>query len=328
MFLRTKRLFIALLIALIFAGVTLLIAQAEESPKVTRNQATAENCGVCHTDTTMLWQEGLHGEAASDPVFIDDWTKQGKPGACMVCHATGFDPASGNWEQDGVACVTCHNPIPANHPNDPVPVDKSAGLCVTCHSGNRFGWEEWQVSAHYQRNMTCIVCHDAHAASIKPLPDISEQESKTEAASQLCINCHKEYSMDFPYSVHNNQGLTCTDCHLRPLVTSAPSAHAVPDHSFVANVSACSECHKQQMHGPTASANETAGEETVPAQILAGERQPTPVTPEPKPVGPVGFASLAGLVGLGVGMVLAPWLERFYHRVNIHKEENDGQEEN
>src|SRR5574342_197035 len=120
MFLHTKRLFFAVAMALLFAGVPLLTVQAKASPKVIRNQANAENCGVCHTDTLTLWQEGLHGEAASDPVFIDEWTKQGKPGACMVCHATGFDPATGNWEQDGVACVTCHNPVPVDHPDDPM----------------------------------------------------------------------------------------------------------------------------------------------------------------------------------------------------------------
>jgi len=37
------------------------------------------------------------------------------------------------------------------------------------------------------------------------------------------------------------------------------------------------------------------------------------VTPEPGPVSPLGFAGLAGLIGLAAGMVLAPWLERSYH---------------
>jgi hypothetical protein len=32
------------------------------------------------------------------------------------------------------------------------------------------------------------------------------------------------------------------------------------------------------------------------------------------PVSPVGFASMAGLLGLAGGMVLAPWLDRLYRR--------------
>lgn len=163
-----------------------------------------------------------------------------------------------------------HPHFPANHPNDPMPLDKSVNLCATCHSGKRFGWEEWQVSAHYQRDMTCIVCHNAHAASIKSLPDVSAQQGESKAASQLCINCHKEYAMDFPYSVHQNQGLNCVDCHLRPLDTSAPSAHAIPDHSFAASVSACNQCHEQQMHGPTVSLGAMGSDEIVPARNLNG----------------------------------------------------------
>jgi len=328
MLFRIKRLFVALPIALLFAGVTLLTVQAENTPKSIDPQANAENCNACHSETAKLWQEGLHGGAASDPVFVEEWGKQGEPGACMVCHATGFDPATGNWEQDGVACVACHNPIPEEHPSDPMPVDESADLCATCHSGNRFGWEEWQVSTHYQRNMTCTVCHDAHTASVKSLPEGSEQENGVETATQLCINCHKEYAMDFPYSVHNNQGLDCADCHLRPLDTDAPSAHTIPDHTFAASISACSQCHKQEMHGPTESAASAVNEESLPVQLMAVGGQPIPVAPEPEPVGPIGFAGLAGLIGLSAGMVLAPWLERFYHRVNLHKDENDEQEEN
>jgi hypothetical protein len=46
------------------------------------------------------------------------------------------------------------------------------------------------------------------------------------------------------------------------------------------------------------------------------------VTPEPNPVSPVGFAGLAALIGLAAGMVLAPWLERFYLRAVKHDEES------
>jgi hypothetical protein len=40
----------------------------------------------------------------------------------------------------------------------------------------------------------------------------------------------------------------------------------------------------------------------------------------------VGYAGLAGLVGLAAGMVLAPWLERFYHRVSKHQHEEQRHE--
>jgi hypothetical protein len=41
---------------------------------------------------------------------------------------------------------------------------------------------------------------------------------------------------------------------------------------------------------------------------------------EPGPVSPVGFAVLAGLVGMAGGMVLAPWLERWFRRMQRNDE--------
>jgi hypothetical protein len=46
------------------------------------------------------------------------------------------------------------------------------------------------------------------------------------------------------------------------------------------------------------------------------------VTPEPTPVGPTGFSALAGLLGIAGGMVLAPWLERWYQKVTNHDRED------
>ena len=40
------------------------------------------------------------------------------------------------------------------------------------------------------------------------------------------------------------------------------------------------------------------------------------VASEPAPVSPLGFAGLAGLIGLAAGTVLAPWLEKKYHVLN------------
>jgi hypothetical protein len=44
------------------------------------------------------------------------------------------------------------------------------------------------------------------------------------------------------------------------------------------------------------------------------------IVPEPTPVSPLGYAGLAVLIGLAAGMVLAPWLERWY-RVAMQKDE-------
>jgi hypothetical protein len=46
-------------------------------------------------------------------------------------------------------------------------------------------------------------------------------------------------------------------------------------------------------------------------------------TEQPEPVSPIGFAALAALLGLAGGMVLAPWLERWYQKTVKHHEEDD-----
>ena len=41
---------------------------------------------------------------------------------------------------------------------------------------------------------------------------------------------------------------------------------------------------------------------------------------DPSPISPVGFAMLSGIVGMASGMILAPWLERWYDRIKKDEE--------
>ena len=317
MFSRIERLIIALMFALLFAGAALIIAQAQAAVPVSQSGVN-EECANCHTEYFTTWQAGAHGQSGADPVFVESWTEQGKPGACLVCHVTGYDPATATWQEDGITCAACHGEVSEDHPKVPVTVDRSPDLCGRCHSDTRFGWQGWEGSTHYQRGMDCSVCHDAHSAALKTI-EPKEGEIAMADASQLCINCHKEVSMDFPYSQHHQKGVSCVQCHVDHLEDQDREAHTVPDHSFQASVKTCNTCHSDQMHGPTEASLPVEG--TTPVESTAEAAQPlqySAVTPEPSPVSPVGYAGLAGLVGLAAGMVLAPWLERFYHRVTRH----------
>ena len=317
---RIERLLIALMFALLAAGITLVVASAQED--TVPAEQTSSDCAVCHTEYQMTWQNGAHGQAGSDPIFLEEWTKQGKPGACLVCHTTGYDPATATYKEAGVTCEACHGPAPADHPKTPMPVDRTTDLCGRCHSDTRFGWQDWKVSTHYQRGMDCATCHDPHSASLKKVagPRVGEQ---TDEVSQLCINCHKEYSMDFSYTSHHQQGISCVDCHVKHLENAERTAHTVPDHSFNASLASCNTCHAQQMHSPTKAGNAQGTSAPASAQIPS-EVQLASVTPEPDPVSPIGFSVLAGLIGLAGGMVLAPWLEGWYQRtVNRKREEDD-----
>jgi predicted CXXCH cytochrome family protein len=317
---RIERLLIALMFALLAAGITLVVASAQDDnpPAV---PSTSTNCAGCHTEYQTTWQSGPHGQAGSDPVFLEEWTKQGKPGACLVCHTTGYDPATATFKADGVTCEACHGPAPADHPKTPMPVDRSTDLCGRCHSDTRFGWQDWKVSTHYQRGMDCATCHDPHSAALKKVSAPLGDGTATDEISQLCINCHKENSMDFPYTSHHKQGVSCVDCHVNHLENAERTAHTVPDHSFNASLKSCNTCHAQQMHGPTAAIG--AVEVNAPVSTDAPvEINLASVTPEPDAVSPIGFSVLAGMIGLAGGMVLAPWLERWYRNFAKHDTED------
>lgn len=319
MFLRFQRLLIAVMFALLAAGVTLVVVKAQDGGPGSPSSPAAPTqqnppCVACHTEFATEWENGPHGKAVTDPKFVDEWTKQGKPGACLVCHVTNYDPATGTWQQDGVSCEACHGPMKADHPKSAMPVDRSPELCARCHSDTRFGWQEWQGSTHYQRGMNCTTCHDPHSASLK-ITKAMGGSTQYNDASQLCVTCHKDVSMNFPYSVHQKQGVTCINCHVTHTEKTPADAHAVPDHSFKANLDSCNTCHSDQMHSAAQGGGDTpvslpaAGTGTDTQQV-----QQAGLTPAPMPVSPLGYAGLAALVGLAAGMVLAPWLEKWYRR--------------
>jgi predicted CXXCH cytochrome family protein len=313
----------ALMFALLAAGITLVVASAQADTGSASAQTSSQDCAVCHTEFETTWQSGAHGQAGSDPVFVGEWTKQGKPGACLVCHTTGYDPATATYKADGVTCEACHGPAPADHPKSPMPVNRTTDLCGQCHSDTRFGWQDWKVSTHYQRGMECTTCHDPHSTSLKKAPG-PRTENTTDDVSPLCINCHKETSTNFSHTAHNQKGVSCVDCHVNYLETTDRTAHSVPDHSFNASLESCNTCHAQQMHSPTEAMGVTEVSAPVAPESTA-EIELASVSAEPDSVSPVGFSVMAGMIGLAGGMVLAPWLERWYRHISKHdtEESND-----
>jgi predicted CXXCH cytochrome family protein len=277
---RIERLLIALIFALFAAGITLVIASAKGGNLDGPGQFTTD-CATCHSEAQVTWEDGAHGKAQV------------------------------------VTCETCHGPASEEHPKKPMSINRSPDLCVGCHSDSRFGVEDWKTSKHNQLGMDCATCHDPHGATLKKAEGIASAQLTTDDISQLCINCHKEHSMTFSYTSHNQKGVTCVDCHVKHF--GDPAANSVPDHSFNASLASCNTCHGEQMHS---SAEATEG---TSAPLAAGVQIPAiSVTPEPEPVSPMGFSALAGMVGLAGGMVLAPWLERWFHRLaKQNKEEDD-----
>lgn len=319
MFSRFEKVIIALMVALLFAAVTILAASAQDvTPPPTEEEE--ETCADCHEEFQMTWKNGPHGKAKEDPIFVNAWTDQGKPSACLSCHVTGYDEATGTWLEDGVSCAACHADDGGDHPKTTMSVDVSGGTCGNCHTDARFGQEQWEESTHYATGMDCTTCHDPHNASLKVTMNLKDQT--IEDASRLCISCHEEASMKFPYSIHSQQGITCIDCHLEHVETDA-AVHQVADHSFKASIQTCNNCHAEQMHADgEAAATENAAvapaaaaptPTSEPAAVISN--QSPIVSPEPGPVSPLGYAGITALIGIAAGMLLAPWLERGYRLV-------------
>ena len=246
-----NRLWIAVSVAVLAAGATLVIAQAQDPhpPDPNAPGQPGPKCVSCHTEFASEWQNGPHGQAASDPVFVADWTNQGKPGACLVCHVTGYDPATGTWQEDGVACEACHGAMVPDHPREPMPIDREPELCARCHSDVRFDWQEWQGSTHFQRGMNCATCHDPHSASLKV---VTPRDGSAQFTRRLAVVHHVPQGREHEFPVYRASPAGC-DLHRLPCQTqrdrSARSAHH-PGSFFQANLTSCNVCHADQMHNP------------------------------------------------------------------------------
>lgn len=304
-----KRIAYGILFAIPLMLLTYAFAQA--SPPVDTNTqvqvSQEQDCKGCHPAFYETWEDGLHGQSFSDPAFQKAWKEGGESVECLSCHVTGYDARTGNWEGEGVTCDRCHNPVPDNHPQEPMPVARSADLCGECHTETFF---QWQASVHRQKDLGCETCHDPHGSQL-----LAEDEAG------LCASCHKARSSDFSHTQHSQEGLACADCHMADLgeqVNQANGNKGNTDHSFFVSLDTCNGCHVYQMHDPVA-----VHEEEPPAENLdpMASVETSSVLAAPRPVNPFGFALLAGLVGLAAGVVLAPWIERFQNKIDIRNKE-------
>ncbi len=291
-------------LALALPMAMLTIVWAAPSVPVSSAPETVSNCQTCHSEFAVSWAKSSHGMAVADPAFREMWMAQGSPHQCLSCHATGYDPATDTWQAEGVTCEACHAPVPANHPQEPAPIDRTSQACGTCHTEGLF---EWQASKHRQAGLDCIHCHDPHGTQLRSADP-----------SDLCSTCHRDLGTRFAHSAHSRQGLTCADCHLAPEEGPKGQAHSERDHSFRVSLSTCTSCHSTEMHDPGSIHNVNPTPATLDPMASVEKLQ---VTAAPSPVGPLGFALLSALVGMASGMVLAPWLERWYRRLNKNRNE-------
>lgn len=297
-----KNLIWRVLVGICFAVLMGLLATAVVHAGTPQQAVQAQECVDCHESIQTSWATSPHGQAFSDAVFQEAWEAQGKPQACLPCHTTGFDEATGTYESEGVDCTTCHYPVSVNHPDMVImPTDISSRRCGECHIDT---YADWQNSTHSQENLACIRCHNPHTSEIKK-----------SSAQELCQTCHEDESHMFGDTTHAQEGVLCTDCHLTISETQMGEGHGKRSHTFTVDIATCSECHAQEMHVPTDHA-------LLPGELqTAGMVQPptdsATVSAQPNPVSPYSFVALAALVGMGFGMVLAPWLRNWYRQASF-----------
>lgn len=299
------RLLLGCSLALIF-GLATFVSVAASPPQQEDNPPLAEmdfTCQQCHPSLYSAWQNSAHGQALVDPIFQQEWTKQGEPRECLLCHTTGYDPETNTWIEDGITCQACHSPIEENHPTNPMPTENSGALCEQCHSQTVI---EWQLSVHRKSGLDCVDCHGQHSTTLK-----------AEDSADLCASCHRERASNFAHSMHSQQNLTCPDCHLET-VSGDPigiQGHTGKDHSFRPKLDACNECHSYQMHDPVDVHGESDSEVIVPE--LDAEVQTQGVSLDPNPVNPITFALISALIGMVGGLLLAPWIQEWYHKFDF-----------
>ena len=307
-----KRLMWGGMCALLLSFITIATSQAQAPDHETDSgkecldchvNTTADNCLECHQETVNAWQESSHGQAMSNEVFHQQWQEQGEPRECLSCHSTGFDPETGEFLEEGVACSTCHNPSP-NHPDQIMHSKYSSETCGECHLET---FADWQVSAHGESDMTCVNCHNPHTNTIKE-----------ENVGTLCQSCHIDEGSNYNMTTHAIEGLLCTDCHLR--VSGAPlgEGHAQRNHTFTVDLETCNECHGEKLHYPSDNQVDSgpgfhdSGSAGSGPSLLPNT---SAIELNPSPFSPINLAVLTAVIGLAFGFVGSPLFERWFHKI-------------
>ncbi len=286
--------------------------QARDLGQETPTDEPSNDCRECHWEIYLIWEESAHGQGLScGQCHLADQQNnharlghgaQGGPEGCMSCHTTGYDPATDTWEEDNVHCSACHNPYPENHPDEPMPTDRSVELCGQCHIQARF---EWQTSEHGQAGVACVSCHDQHETSlISSEHDVLEQ----------CALCHETRTAEFGASMHSEQGVSCQECHLAPLGQPLGEGTAKLNHSFVVELDTCMSCHNDQLHKAVDGQPSQPKEASYEAINSLSSNVEADVCPHPASSSPTSLVMLVGVFGIGLGAVSVPRFSRWLHR--------------
>lgn len=227
---------LSLLLAIgLFITAVPLFAQ-DAPPETTEGDPRPDDCGACHLNIEARWHDSAHAHAYDDPVFQEWWAGQGKPGDCLLCHTTGFNPATGEFTAEGITCQACHGEVNPNHPPEAIPIRGDTEYCGTCHTPTL---SEWRLSSHGNMGVGCVSCHDPH-----------DQLALFNVPDDMCINCHQDSMEDYLEDIHIQEGVGCVDCHMLVIPPQEmPIDGLVPTgHQFTITPATCIACHTDALH--------------------------------------------------------------------------------
>ncbi|MBK7894254.1 MAG: multiheme c-type cytochrome [Candidatus Promineifilaceae bacterium] len=245
--------------AVLLFTVQLTLAQDDEEPDAPT--IPTQECQECHLDVASHWEDSAHAHAFDDEVFQAQWLALGEPGECLACHTTNFQPATGEYDQEGVSCESCHGETTEEHPPAAVPILADTEYCGTCHT-TTLG--EWHQTGHASEDIGCMDCHDPHS-----------QQPLFEQPDELCVNCHKDTMEDYLEDLHIQEGIGCVDCHALVIPPEEmPQDGIVPTgHAFTITPATCVACHTDALHAGFSLPGYEHGATVASAELVEGEEE-------------------------------------------------------
>jgi DmsE family decaheme c-type cytochrome len=178
-------------------------------------------CEGCHGDGTAHMEEG-------DPTLIRTFAENTAEDtqACLSCHDTkGMQEWSASTHaMENTSCLDCHSIHEASNP---------LKTCVDCHPQV---YAQFELPNHHpvrEKKMTCMSCHNPHAAT-------EAQLNTHMRLNDLCYTCHQDKEGPFIFE-HAPVQESCSLCHV-------PHG-SVANNLLTANEPMlCLQCHEFHFH--------------------------------------------------------------------------------
>ncbi|HFC10529.1 MAG TPA: beta-ketoacyl-ACP synthase [Chloroflexi bacterium] len=149
-------------------------------------------------------------------------------------------------------------------------VTEEAKACIDCHAKETPGIvSDWDHSAHAQKGVTCLDCHETTPDSPMLLKDIKGHEDVKESLSMLvppstCAKCHPDEVKEFDASGHHRAALQVEDKESMQTLIHHHEGRDIEGLSGASEETGCMQCHGKRIkldeHGvPTADTYPTSG---------------------------------------------------------------------